>query len=89
MEAIFNTNYKIHDINYQFRKSWQNQYYITKLVLKDLHYTLEVCKKVHPTRKPRIHSNHNYLQFCTSFAVKFAIFLESSLLFNSFYCLFF
>ena len=30
----------------------------------------------------------NYLKFCSNWPVKFAIFLKSSLLFNSFYCLF-
>ena len=30
----------------------------------------------------------NYLLFCSNLSMKFAIFLKSSLLFNSFYCLF-
>ena len=33
-------------------------------------------------------SHSKYLQFCSNLPVKFAIFLKSSLLINSFYCLF-
>ena len=33
-------------------------------------------------------SHSNYLKFCTNLPVKLAVFLKSSLLFNSFYCLF-
>ena len=32
--------------------------------------------------------HYNYALFCSNLPVKFAIFLNSSLLFNSFYCLF-
>ena len=33
-------------------------------------------------------SDSNYLQFCSNLPVKIGIFLKSSLLFNSFYCIF-